>query len=84
MERLAQELGTIEAKGLRPLLDFSRFGIGNPKAKHRHTKMLTRMTTPFFRSCRQVAVEEVELVGDERLVSGPVVDVEVVDAGISP
>lgn len=80
MERLAQKLRTIKAKGLRPLLDFSRLGIRNSKAEHRHTKMLTRMTNAFG-SCRgQVTLEEVELVGEERLVYGPVVDVEVIDA----
>src|SRR6187551_4019911 len=31
-----------------------------------------------------MAPEEVQLVGDERLVDGTVVDVEVIDAGISP
>lgn len=37
MECLSQKLGTIEPKGLRPLLDFSRLGVGNTKAEHRHT-----------------------------------------------
>jgi hypothetical protein len=32
MECLAQKLGTINAKHLRPLLDFSRLGSGDPKS----------------------------------------------------
>jgi len=37
MECLAQKLGTIKAKSLRPPLDFRRLGLSNPKAEHRHT-----------------------------------------------
>ena len=84
VERLAQKLGTIKPKGLRPLLDFGRFCVGNSKAEHRHTKMLTRMTDAFSLCLEQVTLEEVELVGDECLVRGAVVDVEVVDAGVGP
>lgn len=84
MECLAQKLGTIKPKGLSPPLDFSRLGIGNPKAEHCHTKMLTRMTN-VFSSCREkVTPQEVELVGHQRFVNGAVVDVEVINAGIGP
>lgn len=47
MECIAQKLGAINTQRLRPLLGFSRLGIGNPKTQHRHTRMLTRMTEAF-------------------------------------
>jgi hypothetical protein len=84
MQCFAQKLGAINPKRLRPLLGFGCLGLGNPKTEHCHTEMLTRMTDSRSSNREQVTLEEVELVGDERLMHGPVVDVEVVDAGVGP
>ncbi len=82
MECLAQKLRAIESEGLRPLLDFSCLGVGNPKAEHGHTRMLTRMTDAFKLLPEKMTFQEEELVGDQFLVDRAVVDVEVINAGV--
>ena|SRR6188768_2274395 len=82
MERLTQKLGPIEPESLRPSLDFSGLSICHAKAKHCHTFKLTRMTEGFSSLRGEMAPQEVELVCDDRLVRGAVIDVEVVDVGV--
>jgi len=59
VERVPQELRTVHAKPIRPLLGFYRFVVCDPKAEHRHTTSLSRITAPRTDSPRPPTAQSV-------------------------
>jgi hypothetical protein len=56
VERVPQELRTVHPKPIRPLLGFRRFVVRDPKAEHRHTINLSRITATRNRRTRDLRI----------------------------